>query len=354
MRVGILTFPHAPSLGAMLQMGALYHLIETLGHEVEIINYVSDKVNYQIKLPITAKSIIIKVISKFFLKSPEPSYREFRSKLKMYPAEPTFSEADLEKINRRFERIIVGSDQVWNPDVTGHDLAYFLDFCHDKSKKASYAASFGYMHVDETAKAKIAELLNDFTYLGVREKQGQKIVRDLTGREAVVVLDPTLLVDSSYLRREMKKCSRKSKYVLFFCIKPSNTLYSIAQEYANENGYEFVTIGGKIKDRFDPRRHAIYGTGPKEFLGLIDGAQCVFTNSFHGMAISIALHTDFFVEYSSDTNSRLSNVIDMLHLHDRVVNATVPQSRNIDFDTVEEILNVERKKSLEYLQSIVD
>ena len=47
MKVGILTFPHAPSLGAMLQMGALYHVIKEMGHDVAVINYVSDKVNHK-------------------------------------------------------------------------------------------------------------------------------------------------------------------------------------------------------------------------------------------------------------------------------------------------------------------
>ena len=39
MNVGILTFPNSISYGAALQMYALYHTVETLGHTPEVINY---------------------------------------------------------------------------------------------------------------------------------------------------------------------------------------------------------------------------------------------------------------------------------------------------------------------------
>lgn len=287
MKVGILTFPHSPSLGAMLQMGSLYHVIEEMGHEVEIINYVSNKVNHQQKRPVTMKSIAIHILSKLFLKSARPSFQEFEAGLQMFPERPVSETSDLSVIENRFDRVIVGSDQVWNPVVTGHDLNFYLEFCMDPKKKASYAASFGYMRADQNYTDRITELLNDFSYLSVRERDGQQIIKELTGRNSKVVLDPTLLVSEEYLRSIMVPNVRTNKYVLFFCIKPSSRLYDTATVYAEKNGYELLTIGGRMKDRFDPRKHPVFGAGPREFLGLINGAQCVFTNSFHGMALSV-------------------------------------------------------------------
>lgn len=353
MKVGILTFPHAPSLGAMLQMGALYHVVEEMGHDVAIINYVSDKVNHQKTQGITPKSILIKMLSKCFLKSGKPSYQEFEQKLKMYPRYVVSSTAEMRELSKGLDRIIVGSDQVWNPVVTGHDLNFYLEFCSEPEKKASYAASFGYMQVDTEYKEKISELLKDFSFLSVREKDGQEIVKTLTGRKAELVLDPTLLVSEDYLRGEMALCHRKKKYVLFFCIKPSAGLREKAEQYANRYGYELVTVGGRIKDRFDPRKHPEYGVGPKEFLGLINGAQCVFTNSFHGMAISVALHRDFFVEFSSDTNSRLVNLTELLGLEHRVVKDRIPLEEKIDYTYVDEVLQRERKVSRQYLEKVL-
>lgn len=353
MKVGILTFPHSPSLGAMLQMGSLYHVIESMGHDVEIINYVSSKVNHKKKVAVTPKSVAISILSRLFLKSPEQSYREFENKLKMFPQQPISEIDNMTVIEKHFDRIVVGSDQVWNPVVTGHDLNFYLKFCGDAEKKASYAASFGYMQADEKNIEEIKTLLDEFKYLSVREKDGQAIVKQLTGRDAELVLDPTLLVSPDYLRSEMKSSDRKRKYVLFFCIKPSEKLYGVAEAYAEKYGYELVTIGGRMKDRFNPRKHPVYGTGPKEFLGLIDAAQCVFTNSFHGMAISIALHSDFYVEFSSDTNSRLTNLVEMLGLEDRVIKKDSPTEKKINYTKVDEILESERQLSTRYLRTVL-
>lgn len=354
MKVGILTFPHSPSLGAMLQMGALYRTVEEMGHDVEIINYVSEKVNHKQVQEKTLKAVLIKILSALFIKSPAQSYCEFESKLKMFPTKTISSENDMEKAAKHFDRIIVGSDQVWNPVVTGHDLNFYLKFCKDSCKKASYAASFGYMQADNEYSDKIAELLKDFKYLSVREKDGQKIVKDLTGRKAELVLDPTLLVEKKYFQDIKISNNRKKKYVLFFCIKPSRNLYNIAELYASKYGYELVTIGGRMIDKFNPRKHPAYGIGPKEFLGLIDGAQCVFTNSFHGMAVSVALNRDFFVEFSSDTNSRLINLTDMLDLKDRVVNDTVPIEKKINYVHVEQLLEQQRTTSKKYLDYVLN
>lgn len=353
MKVGILTFPHSPSLGAMLQMGALYHVVEEMGHDVVIINYVSDRVNHQKPRATTPKSILIEILSKCFLKSGEPSFQEFEHKLKMCPEQVISSTEEMTKVGQRLDRIIVGSDQVWNPDVTGHDLNFYLEFCLESKKKASYAASFGYIQADPECEERISELLKDFSFLSVREKDGQDIVKSLSGREAELVLDPTLLVSADYLKSEMEVCQRKKKYVLFFCIKPSIGLLEKAEQYANKYGYELVTVGGRIKERFDPRKHPEYGVGPKEFLGLINGAECVFTNSFHGMAISVALHRDFFVEFSSDTNSRLINLTELLGLENRILKENMPLEEKIDYTHVDKILQRERKKSMQYLEKVL-
>lgn len=353
MKIGILTFPHSPSLGAMLQMRSLYHALEDMGYEVEIVNYVSPKVNHQKKKKLTPKGLLIKVLSKCFIKSSAPSFREFEAPLKMFPEVPSYDQEALDAIAARFDRIIVGSDQVWNPVVTGYDKNFYLEFCSDPAKKASYAASFGYAHIEEHEQKRVGELLNEFAYLSVREKDGAEIVKSLTGRDAEVVLDPTLLVESDYLRSLSKPAERNKKYVLFFTIKPSPALYRRAAEYAERYGLELVTIGGRMKDRFDPNKHPAFGVGPKEFLGLLDGAECVFTNSFHGTAVSIALHTDFYVEFSSDTNSRLDNLTSILNLRDRIVTEETLTDEKIDYSSVDVLLSEHRADSMEYLKKVV-
>ena len=108
-----------------------------------------------------------------------------------------------------------------------------------------------------------------------------------------------------------------------------------------------------MKDRFDPKKHPAFGVGPKEFLGFLDGAECVFTNSFHGTAVSIALHTDFYVEFSSDTNSRLENLTSILNLRDRIVTEKILTDEKIDYSSVDVLLSEYRTESMEYLKEVV-
>ncbi len=350
MKVGILTFPHSPSIGAMLQMRSLYHIIESLGHEVEIINYVSDKVNHRKKKERNLKSIAISIISSIFLKSASKSYSDFESSLKMFPEFPSCSSEHLKAIENRFEKIIVGSDQVWNPVVTGHDFNFYLAFCKDSRKKISYAASFGYSSISVEEQRVVKTELEKFSNISVREQAGVEIVKNLTGRNAALVLDPTLLVQSDYLRSLLKPANLRKKFVLFFCIKPSASLYQKATLYAQKYGFELVTVGGRIADHFNPSMHPAFGVGPSEFLGLVDEAECVFTNSFHGTAISIALHREFYVEFSSDTNSRLDNLTKILGLEDRVIQDKELVAKEINYSEVDNKLKNYRELSYDFLK----
>lgn len=355
MKVGILTFPHSPSIGAMLQMRSLYYVVEKLGHEVEIINYVSDKVNHKIKRKRTLKSLAISIISSIFLKSASKSYADFERPLKMFPEIPSFSSESLRAIENRYDKIIVGSDQVWNPVVTGSDFNFYLAFCKNSKKKVSYAASFGYSSISEEERQAVKTELEKFKDISVREEAGVDIVRELTGRKAALVLDPTLLVDSDYLLSLLKPANRKRRFILFFCIKPSVSLYQKAACYAERFGLELVTVEGRIVDYFSPSKHPVFGVGPSEFLGLVNEAECVFTNSFHGTAISVALHRDFYVEFSSDTNSRLDNLTKILGLQDRIIRDEELSQKKIDYREVDRKIDCYRNISYDFLnQALID
>ena len=41
----------------------------------------------------------------------------------------------ISNVNNIYDIFITGSDQVWNYKITANDKNYFLDFCHDDSKK---------------------------------------------------------------------------------------------------------------------------------------------------------------------------------------------------------------------------
>ena len=288
MKVGILTFPGSPSHGASLQMCALYHVLTEKGHDVEIINYISPEVNHKRNKKITLRSRLVGIVSGFFVKSSKKPFADFEKQIKMFPETSIGTTEEIKEIAKRYDRIIVGSDQVWNPVVTGGDLNFYLKFSDNNAQKASYAPSFGVSEVTGADKDEISKLLSDFKYLCVREKKGAEIIKELTGKDVPVVIDPTLLVEKSVWKEKEKKIKLpKGKYVLFYTIKPSPKLKKFAQDFCDKYNYTLITIGGRLREYIRRDKHPVSGIGPAEFLGLVDGAEYVITNSFHGTAFSI-------------------------------------------------------------------
>ena len=337
-------------------MFALYHVLQSQNVDVEIINYIPNHVIHKRTRKKGLRDVAVAAVSAFVVKSSKSAFRDFEEQIIKYPQKPITTTAELQVLAKRYDRIIVGSDQVWNPTVTGNDLNYYLAFSDEDKQKAAYAPSFGISQIPEEDRDHIAELLVQFKYLSVRESQGHQIIRDLIGREVPVVLDPTMLILPEIWRKQKKQMKLPAgKYVLFYTIKPSLDLRQFAQKLADQNGLNLITIGGRLREFLDYSKHPVSGVGPREFLSLIDGAEYVVTNSFHGTAFSIILQKNFYVEYSSDTNSRLMNIVDTFKLYDAVVDCDTLDKPHvqIDYDKVARILDVERKKSLEYLNGIV-
>ena len=108
-------------------------------------------------------------------------------------------------------------------------------------------------------------------------------------------------------------------------------------------------------DMLNPKKHCVSGVGPAEFLDLIDGAKYVFTNSFHGAALSIILNKNFFVEFSSDTNSRLVTLVNHFGLENNVIDCDKFDYSKLqtDYEKVNRILNEKKIQSMSYLKGII-
>ncbi|NMA75366.1 MAG: polysaccharide pyruvyl transferase family protein, partial [Bacteroidales bacterium] len=103
----------------------------------------------------------------------------------------TISNGDINKdIIEQYDFFVAGSDQVWNPYYVQGSSTYFLDFA-PKEKRISYAASFGVATLPEEYKENYREFIINILHLSVREEAAAKIIKDLTGKDALVHVDPT-------------------------------------------------------------------------------------------------------------------------------------------------------------------
>jgi len=350
--IHIVTFHRALNYGAVLQAYALYRSVAKLapaGSGVFILDHKNSHIDQLYS--VLPSGTNLRALPAASVSLPAKAVKKARFK-KFLEGQTVLSRED------NAEGIfIAGSDQVWNLRCTGGDRAYFLDFVKDNDKKNAYAASFGAGDVEPRYAAEIGELLSGFRNISVREQEGRRIVEALTGREAPVVLDPTLLLDAGEWGRVASKSKFKGAYVLLYTMTITPSIARFAAALAREKGLPLLHITDSVKWVVPGsilKNHA----GPQEWLRLFLDAETVVTNSFHGTAAAVNFNKPFFTELlpePSKVNGRLIHLLELFGLRGRLIEGGAPSPADtpIDYTAVNIILSREREFSLEYLRGVV-
>ena len=248
----------------------------------------------------------------------------------------------------KYQRIITGSDQVWSiGNVKTFEALryYYLEFA-EPGQRVAYAPSFGVSKLKFSERHVHRKCLQGFSKLSCREEEGSEIIRQLTGKYAEVVLDPTFLLTA----QDWRKIARKPEYSV-----PEH--YALCYFWDNENeeylkAVHEISRGLEIVFALNHEGKTYGETGPLEFLWLVDHADYVFTESFHGTAFAINFGKRFlsFGE-GSIRFSRIRTLLANLGLMDRVYypHKTFSGS-DIDYNAVNNKLNTLRESSMRYLK----
>ena len=360
-RIGVITFHRAINYGAVLQAYALNESIQKLGYEPVTIDYkntfIDKSYDYKLFNFKTMKSLITGILLYTRLIKKKKSFEDFRAKyFNLDPITDLYSEKSIKHL-RSYKSFITGSDQVWNYSMTEFDIAYFLDFVSDSQKKNSYAASFGFDHIPEEYTNKYKELLKRFNHISVREEQGVALIKKLLNRRAELVLDPTMLLSIDDWNKISRNYKDKKEYILIYQLVNSQTLIDFAVNLSKETNCEIIYINDALKKRI--KATYVSGVGPQEFLGLLKNAKYIVTNSFHGVAFSITFNKLFFVEMlppPAKVNSRLENILETFNLRSRQIikGQNNKIHTDIDYVAINEKLEFERQRSLNYLKRILE
>lgn len=348
-KLGILTFHRANNYGAVMQAYSLKKSLQKLGTEAKIINYLSPKIEEQRPFNFNKFNLkkLLKIPFNYILDKRFSSFRKF-----FLTDTPQYIEKDLEKLTD-YNAFITGSDQVFNPSGSNFDGAYFLSFVK-KSKKYSYAASFGKSFLSDKDKNFIAPLIKDFSNLSVRESIGIDIIRDLTGQKSCVNLDPIFLLNKEEWIQISKQVKEKD-YILVYLMHNDGEIFRFVDKLAQDLKLKTIIITTVVRDFLISKNTII--PNPQDWLGYFINAKYIVTNSFHGTAFSINFNKKFFVDFlhsSANVNSRLENILDLFDLRDRLIdNIGADYDRPIDYDRVNKILELEREKSINYLKEII-
>jgi len=215
---------------------------------------------------------------------------------------------------------IVGSDQIW------HDAKNFryLTYVPDDKMKLSYAASFGMTKIGDQMGKTIQPYLSRFDKIAVRENSGVEIVNSL-GYDATHVLDPTLLLDYSEYpyKKDVTDLVGKNEFVYcyFLNLRETKDIHLEAiQQYVAENDKKLFVTAPLNYDMFDNEKGLLF-PGVDEWLGLYHAANCIFTNTYHGLLFCIIFKKQFvfFCNPHSQGVERFTSVLDMIGLSDRML-----------------------------------
>lgn len=251
-----------------------------------------------------------------------------------------------------------GSDQIWNSSTLYVDPLYYLRFA-PKYKRVALSPSFGRDFIAEYNKDKMKEWISDYPYLSVREDSGVKLIEELTGREALHLLDPTLIINADEWRNILRIEDKTKDYVLaYFLDKPSALAKKSLKALKEKLNCKIVAI----PYNFESMNYCdeTVAAGPKEFVELVANAKVVCTDSFHGTVFALNMHTPFFAferEYGSANkqSERVLSILRKVDMLDRYQpQNVVDEIENLNFNYSEEVLSSERKKAYDYVNNAIN
>ena len=320
---------HCPlNYGAALQAYALKTYLRAIGQDAELIDYRPDYIVDKQKYTYVGKKSIAKnVIAKcayIFAKFPsrykiKHNFSIFMKKELCKGDNIYHSIEDLRRDTSQADVFFTGSDQIWNTQMeNGWDDAFFLSFV-SKGKKCSYAASMAKSSVlTSEEEQRFKQMLEDFDMISVREENAKNILQPLVRQEIRWVLDPVFLLSESKWKMMADKAEEKvteQKYILIYPMGDGLNVISTAQKLSKETGLPIYSISKTIRSQGVTRQ--FNGYTPYEFLHLIQNAQYVVTNSFHGTSFSIIFKKNFWACSIGNTSSRITSLLQSLDLSHR-------------------------------------
>jgi hypothetical protein len=365
MKIAVLTYNFNNNYGGMLQAYAMLETLKRLNHEPEI-------------LLVKTIDLSKKAAAKYFLKKyffsylsnkwDHVRYVDIIEKNTNYFIEeyitpktvPIYKKEHFAKIpENNYEAYLVGSDQVWRAKVYRYiDYAFFGFVKSDKPIFLSYAASFGVDTWDYTEEqtSRFKRQIQRFNGVAVREDSGVELCKQYFEKEAIHVLDPTMLLDADDYRKIIKQENEPNHpgKLLTYILDVNEDKQSIIDLASKELGFESFKVNLKPTEQMNSLEDKIYPTVTAWLKGF-DNAEYVITDSFHGCVFAILFNKPF-IAYGNKARgmARFNSLLKMFGLEDRLVvtkeEANIAKiKQKIDWESVNSKLTEYRNISNNYL-----
>lgn len=348
-KVGICTLHDAaPNFGATLQAFALQEVLKKLDYEPEFLKFKNENKHEKEIINNIIESDDISINSKRNCRyTPiDTENIAINSRLKKSNVFLNVSKDIYNKDKDTYKSIILGSDELWNvnnpsfehrKEYYGYGLNCDNIFAYAPSCNTTTLEEFKGFH---DYKIKFENVSN----LSARDVNTKNLIKDITGKDAKLVLDPTMLLRSF---EKYAVIPEEKDYILIYDYNVSNDRKKKIRRLAKEKNLPVYSIGFYCKWADKNIDANIF-----EFIGYMKNATYVVTATFHGTIFSI-LNKKQFVSYAC-LGYKIEDLLKRLDLMDRdATNVEVLSDiidNQIDYDRVFELLEKERRVSIEYLK----
>ncbi|MBE6802070.1 MAG: 4Fe-4S dicluster domain-containing protein [Ruminococcaceae bacterium] len=367
-KIGIATVYTGFNYGSALQAFATKNLLSSMGYEGEVLKLSGSllpgrDVRIKKTLIVLLRSMLhpggMKSLKNYGDSIKKPLSRESIALFSQFadynlrPCEVKYKNLKKSAKSDEYGAFLCGSDQVWNSAVFYVDPFYYLRFAPEE-KRIAFAPSFGRDFIPNYNKRKIKKYISGIKHKSVREESGVGLIKSLTGDEAQVLIDPTLVLSKDEWTKALKLKEKKDeKYLLaYFLDEPSRKAKDAVKEISEKYGLKIIGLpysfdGTSWADNVPP-------AGPSEFVEYIKNASFVCTDSFHGTAFSLNFNIPFYTFERNYGNAgkqseRIKSIVNIVSQSQRYEPRNFENAFDISFDEVNRVLSEQREKSKKYL-----
>lgn len=355
-KIGVLTFWGVPNYGAFAQAYALNVVLNMIQqeHQVVHIGYLHPehyKLYFQKKRPYKRRKadwINVKYYIRWlkYLINNKMEYPAFERDWNTIPHVAVSTQKELEQTN--WDIVFTGSDAIWEYSIKEFgDDEHLIGNNLQCAKLFSYAASFGDMDEDSAFPEFVKKGLLKYDKLSVRDLSSSNIIKKLTGRDAEIVLDPTLLWDFS--KDPQVPVTKYDNYIFVYGNHFPEEMIQEVKEYATSN--QLQIIGGGLAPEWCDLR--LTDIGPLEWIGMFAKAEFVVTCTFHGLMFSINFNKKVLfnqISYTVNRSATLLQELGLTELFQGHVTLREVLDYSWNYTEINHNLDVLRERSLAFLK----
>ncbi|MGR5157321.1 polysaccharide pyruvyl transferase family protein [Vibrio owensii] len=353
--VGIITFHNAHNYGAVMQAYALFTKLKQLEHKPIFLEDKNSFIHNSYNLVPNFKNPVdfTKRLTKLLLDFDRKKKRSDRFNRFIENYLPC---VDISEQKKSVNNVILGSDQIWNPNITsGFDPLFFGKHDNLESENIiAYAASMGKATDKGCMTEEFFKLVSNINKIGVREDKLRLNLESKLDKEVVLTLDPTLLLDKNewnILTQGVDKL--KEEYILVYEVEHHPYTYKVTDYLEDKFKWTTKTISSKSSHKVP--RTIITTASPEEFLSLFSQASMIVTSSFHGTVFSIINEKPFVtMKFGNGVDIRAESLLANLGLLNHHIKDVSEFNDNdifsIDYTSVNEKMDELRSKSVNYLK----